>query len=221
MSLRAKNFLYGYWYLSLLVLMVLLPQLAFAYMSPISNPHDGTVVLPIQDASRAQQFFGKLAGFPHTYEFSITKSMHFSASIEVPNYKQQKHDVALILIKEEKHGVSEVARTLAKDQSFAPQYDAVLATTFLSGGTINSELGPGTYRLEVSSPDDDALYKLTFGAQQIHWNYADALQYLFEVNGFLGHSFFHLFLSVLIYVPIALIVLSFFAFSVYKKRDTI
>lgn len=129
----------------------LLPILAFAYTSVIANPETQTTVLPIANPQESQDFFGELTDFPHTFEFTVSKEFLFSASVYTHDVPDQKNDISIILIKEEKRGVSEIKRTKIGEQTWESKNDPLLVESFKSGGQIASVLKEGTYRLEVSS----------------------------------------------------------------------
>ena len=205
------------------VLSVCIPLIAFGYTSVIAKPTNQNTVLQIADIGSSQEFFGKLANFPHTYEFTVQTPVSLYAEVSVVDTQKQINDASLIVVKEEKHGVSEIGRTNAKSELWKTYKDAMLAEAFRAGGHINAQLEKGTYRLEVSSPNNDAVYRLVLGTSKIKRGYFDNLRVLFEVRSFLGASPFTIVQSPLIYWPIVTILLLVVIGFVYierKKRAT-
>jgi hypothetical protein len=201
---------------TLLVLLLLtVPLVSFA-ASVIAKPENPTIVLPLQGPGVPQEFFGQLSGFPHTFEFVVSEKMPFKAEVFARDAEEQKNDVSIIAIKEERRGVSEVGRTNAKAESWEVQKDTVLAEAFRRGGALESELEPGVYRLEVSAPNNDGAYRLVLGTSPIKRGYFANVGALFAVKQAYGSSLFSVFLSPLIYVPFLIILLSVLAFVGYR-----
>lgn len=206
---------------SLLLALLFFPLCVFAYTSVIADPANDKIVLPIANAEVPQEHFGKLLGFPHTFEFKVTEAMPFKAHIAVQDTLEQKNDISIIVIKQERRGVSEVGRTRIKDQAWETQKDVLLAETFRSGGRLEAQLEPGMYKLEVSSPDNVGKYKLEWGTTKLKRSYFENVRVLFEVKSFLDSSPFSAFLSPLLYIPLLLLLLIACGVLIYLKRATL
>ncbi len=202
-------------------LIFFIPLLTFAYTSVIAQPQNAAVVLPLSVPQKPQEFYGRLDDFPHTFEFVVSEKFNFSASVFVPNLDAQKNDASLIVIKEERRGVSEVGRTDRTKASWEVARDSLLAFSFRNGGMIESTLEPGVYRIEVSSPDNDATYRLVIGTEKISRGYVENVRVLLEVRSFLGAPLFTLFASPLIYLPFVFITLFCVLLWMYLKRRSL
>lgn len=196
---------------------LMLPLCVLAYTSVIAKPENAKVVLPILQSQTPQEFFGRLDGFPHTFEFEVQQSHPFKAQIFVPDIAVQKNDISIIIIKEERRGVSEVGRTLVKNESWSQSHDRLLVETFKNGGKLESQLEPGVYRLEVSSPNNNGKYRLVLGTEKISRGYLEHLKVLFEVKSFLDNSKFTTLLSPLIYIPLGILLLCVGVYM-YRRR---
>ncbi len=203
---------YGLYLLSLF-----LPLLAWAYVSPIVVPENPRTLLSLQAVDETHEYFGRLTGFPHTYRFEVTQEQSYSAQIFVPASPEYKTDVSVILVKEEKRGVTEKGRTFVKEASWAELRNARLSETFKDGGVLTGTLTPGTYILEVSSPNNDGVYRLLWGEGRLSSSYFAQVRALFAVKAFLGHTSLGVLFSPLIYLPLVLI-LSVIGFLYYRKR---
>ncbi len=208
MSLRALFFI-----------LLLLPVCALAYTSVIAKPQDQYAVLQIAEPTTSQEFFGRLDGYPHTFEFEVPTSYQFKATVSIPDIAVQKNDVSIIIVKQERRGVTEIKRTLIKEQPWNEVKDRMLVETFRNGGALEANLEPGVYTLEVSSPNNEGKYRLMLGTEKINRGYFANVRTLFEVKEFLGNSKFTTLLSPLVYVPLfCLIVIVFF--FVYHRRKS-
>jgi hypothetical protein len=194
-----------------------LPALVFAYQSVIAKPSDARVVLPLTEVGESQEFFGRLNDFPHTFEFEVKEKLPYKAHVFVTDDILQKNDVSIIIVKAERRGVSEVGRTKTKESTWESVRSTLYAERFRSGGTLEGSLEPGWYKLEVSAPNNDALYRLVWGTETVSRGYFGNVRALFEVKVFLGHSLFGTIFSPLIYVPLVL-ALGAVGFFYYRKR---
>jgi hypothetical protein len=149
--------------ISTLIFVSFFPFWVLAYTSVIAEPQNQAVVLPIKDPEHSQEFFGVLTDFPHTFSFEVKEPGTFKAEVFVNDADGQKNDASIIIVKEERRGVSEIGRTVITQQSWFSTYDKMFAESFRTGGALTGELQKGRYKLEVSAPNNDALYRLVLG----------------------------------------------------------
>jgi hypothetical protein len=204
--------------LSFSAFVFLWPLCVFAYTSVIAKPELASTVLTITDVDRPQEFFGQLNNFPHTFDFSLSEKMDFKASVFVHDGEVQKNDVSIILVKKERRGVSEIGRTSSKNDSWESGFDYVLVESFKKGGEIAAPLEAGEYTLEVSSPNNDGIYRLRIG-EGGRRGYFDSVRTLFEVKDLTGSSPLSAILSPLLYVPIVLLLLLVGVFIYLRRRS--
>ncbi len=141
----------------------------------ITTPKD-TFDIPTLKNIAGETIYGKLTGFPHTFTFAVSEETPFSMQVSVDGAQEVK-DVSLILIKQEKRGVSEIGRMTGKDAQWVTQYDVWRAVTFANAPVKEFTLAPGTYRLEVSAPENNRGYRLVLGEGD-----ASAIKELFMVR---------------------------------------
>lgn len=203
----------------LFLLLLLMPICVLAYTSVVAKPQDQYAVLQIAEPTTSQEFFGRLDGYPHTFEFVVPTSYQFKASISIPDIAVQKNDVSIIIVKQERRGVTEIKRTLIKEQPWNEVKDRMLVESFRNGGALEANLEPGVYTLEVSSPNNEGKYRLVLGTEKIKRGYFANVRTLFEVKEFLGNPKFTTLLSPLVYVPILILIVSV-SFFVYRRRKS-
>jgi hypothetical protein len=208
--------------LSLLLLMHVFfaysPLYAEAYTSIVAKPANQQAVLEVSDATIPFEYFGRLDDYPHTFEFELVEAMPFTARVFVPDWEVQKNDISILLVKEERRGVSEVGRTKIKEQSWEFVRDWKFVEDFRNGGSLEGNLEPGVYRLEVSSPNNEGKYRLVWGIKKVDRNYFDDVKALFEVKRFLDTSRWSTLLSPLVYVPLLLSAAIAFYFVRRKRK---
>ena len=202
----------------LLITIIFLPSVVFAYTSVVMNPVSVFEKIPVVHPEQSQEFFGTLRDFPQTYEFVVKETFDFNARVSVPDTKTQQNDVAIILVKEETRGVSEIDRTHKKEYAWDTHRDGVLAEKFRIGGAITATLEPGIYRLEVSSPNNSGTYRLVLGSDSFGYGYFENIRRVAEVQSFLGTTRLGMLFSPLIYWPILLLLGVFVGYRFYKKK---
>ncbi len=174
-------------------------------------------MLPIAEVAKSQDFFGRLDDYPHTYEFEVKESLPFKAQVFAQDSLEQKNDIGLIIVKAERRGVSEIGRTDAKTATWESKRSMFYAERFKDGGKLEGTLEPGWYKLEVSAPNNDGVYRLVWGTQRVKHGFFGSVRAVFEVKAFLGHSRLGALLSPVLFVPILLIA-ALVGFFFYKKR---
>lgn len=203
---------------AIIILSLCLVSLPFgASASVITAPADQHSVMHVERPQTGQEFFGKLTAFPHTYSFSLHETTRFAAHVYMYASGGAKNDATMLLVKEERKGVSEIGRTDGKDAQWQETRDAILSMDFNDGGSIDTTLEAGSYRLEVSSPDNDALYRLVLndGASA---SYFSALSTLFAVNTLVGAPAYTAFSSPLVYVPLLVLLAGGIAWHMKRRR---
>jgi len=203
-----------------LCLLFFLPLISSGALSVIVQPYDVADVQSISNPEQSQEFFGKLESFPHTFEFEVSGPTDLSVQLFVLEAAQE-NDASLIVIKEERRGVSEVGRTYAKSEAWMEENDTALGLTYRKGGEIIAKLEAGVYRVEVSSPRNDTVYRLVFGTQEIKRGYFENLQLLSDIHTLTGTSKLSIVTSPLIYVPSAFLLLFGALLWMYFKRRSL
>jgi hypothetical protein len=196
-----------------LMLLFLFPLCAAAAVVTPSSVGD---VQTISEPGKPQEYFGALSGFPHTFEFSVGDTQPFSASVYVYDTSDATPRAVLLLTKKEKRGVSEVGRTKGKGEAWETVDDAWLRLPLRDGGTLTSDLQTGTYLMEISSPDNDARYRVVINGYGGGW-YGTRLATLFSVYSLYDIPFYRAVLSPLVYLPLLLIA-AIGAFVWYRRK---
>jgi hypothetical protein len=179
--------------------------------------HDITTII---DPEYAQGFFGTLSDFPHTYEIHAKDSFVLFAEIRVPELEASKNTVSGIVIKEQKKGrVEEITRFLAEDALWETQYDYLIGEKYREGAVFEKELGPGTYRIEVHTPDNREKYMLMVGKQdRKDVGYFELIGRIADVKEFYGTSVLWIIVSPYVYVPILIICIVALGYLWYRRR---
>lgn len=178
----------------------------------------------IDEPENSRAFYGELTGFPHTYEIRAEKPFHLFTQVLVPDIDSSKNNISGIIIREvEGSGqVKEVARLLAKDALWDSFYEPFGGDSYRNGGTFEKDVGPGVYRIEVSTPDNLEKYVLAVGKIEGKGDigYFETIQRIAEVKVFFGKSKLLVVQSPFVYVPLCILTLILVGFAIwfYRRR---
>ncbi len=200
---------------ALIISVLLLPIVVWADSDIVVGPQKASDVLTLDPSSA--DLFGRLEGFPHTFEFDVRETLPLEAVVFVHDTKDQKNDASIIVVKKERRGVSEIGRTKAKESPWTSSKDMILVESFRQGGVLDASLEPGSYILEVSSPNNDAKYRLTVGNPDR--GYFENLKALFQLKKLYGTSYLSAVLSPLLYIPLSIIFTVALMFFSWKKKQ--
>jgi len=160
---------------------------------------------------QGETIYGTLADFPHTFSFSVTQDISFSMQAYM-DAKSTVNDVSLILIKQEKRGVSEVGRVTGKDTVWSDIYDIWNAITFTQSEKKTYMLTPGMYRMEVSAPENNRSYRVILGEGK-----SSFLKEPFLARKIFSGSMWSIFMTPLAVIVLIVVILLFRAFIYLRK----
>ena len=209
----------------LLILAVfMVPAAASAFIASetdISQPYE---IVPIEVTMPDQiSFLGTLNDFPVMYEISSDEPFTFTAALAQPtNQPTQPFSMLLIRRNDRGGGVTEIARMNYVEEEWATTRDSLLGISLSESIELEEDLDPGTYRLEVSSPDNQGQYLYTVVNDQQDVGYTDQLGYVRQTQSYFGYGFFTMLRSSLVYYPIGIILLLggiFQTWRIARKRQ--
>ena len=189
--------------------MFVLPVSAVAFIAnetDISQPYE---IVPIEVTMPEQiSFLGTLSDFPVMYEIRSEEPFTFTAQLAQPvNQAAQPFSLLLIRRNDRGGGVTEVARQVYLAEAWSTRRDSLLGLSLYESPVLAEVVGPGTYRLEVSSPDNQGQYMLTVGTQQTAVGYVEQLGYIRQTQAYFGYGMFSFLKSSQVYYPIGIVLL--------------
>ena len=189
----------------LLSIFLLLATPVWAYEPEVIVQKSLLDVTAISDPTRAQIFHGNLIDFPHTYQIIATKPFHLFVQIKVPDIESSTNNISGIIIKEPegKGRVQEVTRLKGSDASWGSTYEWWSMDAYRNGPSFEQDLGPGTYRIEVSTPDNREKYVLAVGTRdEMTFGYFGTVRRIMDVKVFFGKSRLRIVESPLVFIPL-------------------
>ncbi len=209
-------------------LVVVLFAFIFTTTCQAYNPSVNTTIIPYQvfvadsDIEIQAEYLGELTGDPQMYEFTtgVSTTLKLRISQLVTN---KPIPFSLIAVKQNNKnaGVVEIGRLRAKDIEWVEEKDKVIGLSLLNSSVFEAEIGPGIYRVEVSTPENFGLYQLTIGDQPTTPGYFRTLKDIRTIQKFFGKSIFSMFGSTYVYYPLGIILLLVLMLLTWRKRDLI
>lgn len=208
------------WRIVLLFIVALLPGSALAYTVVT---HDLTIpyeVLPVTvDASTRQIITGELNGYPEMVEFTVSEETQLPVSIfglpgsSTPNFG------GIIVRVIEPRGVEEIARIKASEASWAPVKEPVSKLTFLTGPEYLGTIASGTYRIEVSTPENYGKYLLVIGENDTDAGYGATWRAVSDLYTFAEVTKLGMIRTSLVYIPLGIVLVVFgLLYTIYRTR---
>ena len=202
MIMQMKLALYGFLLFSLAPV-----ALAFNPISPEPTQPYEPIVLE-GDAFIERELLGTLDNYPVMYELTTDVAMDLVIKIlQRADENVQPMNLIVVRDNEGKGGVVEVARLNQTTDKWTQVENKTVAATFIQSRTMNLSIPPGTYRIEVSTPDNVGNYMLIVGDEPTSVNYFKTLGNIFETQRHFEYSIFRFFLSPYVYVPLLIILI--------------
>jgi hypothetical protein len=205
--------------LALTFLLVASPALAY---NPISvQPKEQYEIFKIEDDPYVEHdFLGKLSDYPEMFEIKTDVSMTFTAAVfQRSTGTPVPFGLMFVRQNDADGGVTEVARANMPISEWQKVYEGGLGLSLLQGTTIRKEITPGTYRIEVSTPDNKGDYMLVVGEEPAQRSYFKTLSDVAKVQHHFGYTPFHLILSTYYLYPLGILGIVFTVAYYFKRRQ--
>lgn len=187
----------------------------------IDRPYD--VVFVDSETDMQQVYSGTLAGFPVMYGIEVTATTTLQLALEQQYRGSDPLPLALMVVRQEPKdaGVTEIVRFTPGVAGWEKRKDAAYGLTLLKSDVLSQPLGPGSYRIEVSTPNNQAKYLLTFGEETETMGYFETLSRVRGVQKHFGYSVFKMLTSSLVYYPLGIFLLLYLISRTWRYRNVI
>ncbi len=208
--------------LCLLALLLLsLPATGLAYTVVSHESEIPYEVLKLETPITERQFIvGELNGFPEMIEFTTdTESALQVSLLALPGTTTPNYGGIIVRVLEPR-GVEEVARLKPAEATWESFREPVSKLSFLVGPAFETIIASGTYRVEVSTPENFGKYVIVVGSDDINHGYGATWAAVSTLYEFAGVTKLGMVRTSLVYVPLLiLIILGGFGYTVYRTRD--
>jgi len=190
-------------------------------VTEITQPYE--IITLDNEPEIQQQYLGDLQNYPVMYE--ITSEEDFALRVNISQYTggDELTPFSLIAIRKNDRGggVTEVGRLRFNADSWTSQRDSVLGMTMWSSADFVQAVGPGTYRIEISTPENQGKYLISFGSGDSAGGYFASLAGVRTTHQFYGYSIIKMLASSLVYYPLGILLLLFIMHRTWKYRALI
>jgi hypothetical protein len=207
--------------LGLLTLCAPATSLAYSVLTHESEvPYE---VLQLETPISERQFIvGELDGFPEMIEFTTdTESTLQVSLLALPGTSTPNYGGIIVRVLEPR-GVEEVARLKPTDATWESFREPVSKLSFLLGPAFEATVASGTYRVEVSTPENYGRYLMVIGTDDMNHGYGATWTAVAALYEFAGVTKLGMVRTSLVYVPLLiLVVLLGFGYTIYRTRDRV
>lgn len=196
-------------------IMLCLGILYFSLTTPVTSAYQAiyeAVTVPYElvtivgDPNVQQSILGELSGSPEMFEIVSDVPFVLSAEIRALQGGPETLDFNGIVIRQkELRGVEEVARLKATDAEWSAIIEPATGLLYRAGPFYSEEVPAGTYRIEVSTPENIGKYILVIGSIKNSTGYFASLASVKTTYEFYGLSGFQMFSSPYVHYPIGIV----------------
>jgi hypothetical protein len=184
----------------------------------VQTPEGPYLPIEIDELRSEQHWLGSLEGFPDLYQFTTSEPLTLHWQLTQDGYTVTE-DFQVLLVREndDARGVTEVMRQSAPLEDWERPAFYTLGFQRINMPSLSEEIGPGTYRVEVSAPNNDGDYLLYIGTEAASAPFFVGLFDLWRVHAHFDVSPLRALLSVFVVVPLLLLVSGYVFFIRHKK----
>lgn len=191
-------------------------------IAEVGQPYE--IITIEEQGESTQEYLGELVGFPVMYE--VTSDESFALQVKLQQRYQpggEPVDFSVIAIRKNERGggVSEVARLQSSSTSWTKEKSSQLGMSVWESPVLMTDVQPGTYQIEVSTPDNVGKYLLYFGSKEVSDGYFQNLAGIYRTQRFFGFSPLNILLSSYIYYPLGIILFLYVGQKIWKHRKLI
>jgi hypothetical protein len=198
-----------------------LPHTSMAYevvRHDLTTPYE---VLSLSGSPEVQRLVvGELDGYPEMIEvtsdteFTLTLNLRSVPSSTLPTFG------AIVVRVVEPRGVEEVVRLKPQDADWDLVRDPLSKLRYQAGALYEETMASGTYRVEISTPDNFGQYMVMVGREEGEGGYFASWRSVAKLYEFYGVSKLGMLFTPLVFYPLGIILLLIgFGYTLYRTRD--
>ena len=193
----------------IVVLFSLIPRTQ-AFVAVVETVPTQYEVITIQNPEIEQLILGELTDAPEMFEIVSEVPFTLTAEIRaVPNTSGANLPQlgGIIILQKEIRGVEEVARLNASDAAWTVVTDPESGLVYQAGPYFSEPVPAGTYRIEVSSPNNKGKYLLLIGNQKDENGYFASLSDIKRAYAFYDLSTIRMVSSPYVFYPLGIMMI--------------
>lgn len=190
---------------------------AQAYNPVTAEPVEAYSVIQIEgDPYIERTYLGDLEDAPDLYEFKTDVAISVRIQVKQRAYKKAvPYGLIMVRQNEADGGVEEIVRQNEPLESWNKDRSHTLGMSFLTAPALQVDIKPGTYRIEVSTPDNKGTYALTVGEESSWAGPMKSFWHVFKTQYHFGFTPLQALFSVYVYCALAILGIGY---SYYRLR---
>jgi hypothetical protein len=204
----------------LFAIFFLLALPALAYNPITAEPKIAYEVIPVEgDPYVQREYLGDLEDYPDMYELTTDVAITLKARVRQRDSKKAV-PFGLIMVRQNDGdgGVTEVVRMNEPVAEWDKVKESSLGMKFLEGGLIEKDIEPGTYRIEVSTPENKGDYMLIIGDEPQSSGFFKAIAQIYKTQRHFGYTPFHMLFSSYVYYTLGILGVLYGIYRTWQYR---
>lgn len=199
-----------------LLCVISVPVMAYDVIVP-TYPESYVPFLVSSDFYTKTTYLGTLQGEAQLYELSIEVGDTLPIVLrQRPQTSPEPFGLLVVRVLGDGEGVEEVARQNTPPEEWVRIKDKRLGLSVLQSPVLDVELQPGTYQIEVSTPNNTGAYALSLGVDDISPGYFATLSAVRKTQAHFGYTIFRLPMSSYVYWPLGSIIFLYAFYKLYR-----
>lgn len=205
----------------LLCLTVFAPAVSLAYSVTKHNESTPYEVLKIDNVDDGKHYIiGELDGYPEMIEFTTDEPLSLRTQILALPSSTTPNFGGIIVRVLTPRGVEEIVRMKSSEATWEVVKEPVSKLSFLSGPSFETKVASGTYRVEVSTPENFGKYIILLGNTDTNGDFGATWRAVSDMYEFAEVSKIAMLRTPLVYYPVGIILLLFgFGYTIWRTRD--
>jgi hypothetical protein len=190
-----------------IVCIIVVPQGAQAYVAEVAEPQAEYAAIAITDDTYKQRtYLGDLEGAPDMYTFTTDVAISIQLQLAQHDNKDAvPFGIIMVRQNDDDGGVTEILRQNQPLEEWTEDHSSFFGFSRRIGGVIEKEILPGTYNIEISTPDNQGVYLLTLGDEPVRTGYFRTVYEIMETQVHLGLVPLRIFLTPFGYIPLLIV----------------
>lgn len=207
-------------YLALMFVLIFGASHAEAYNPVSAEPAEQYSVISVEgDPYIERTYLGDLEDAPDLYELKTDVAITLRLQVrQRDNKKAVPFGLIMVRQNDDDGGVEEIVRQNEPLEKWQEERSHILGISFLTAPVLEKEIKPGTYRIEVSTPDNKGVYSLTIGEEPDRQGYFRAVLNVFKTQYHFGFTPFHSLQSVLVLGTLVILGVGYGAYWFRQRR---
>ena len=209
-------------YILLFILALTIGTTVHAHDFVKAEPDEVYASIPIEgDMYVVRQYLGDLDNAPDMYEFSTDVAITLKMQLKQRAWKKAA-PFGLMLVRQNDldNAVVEVVRQNEPLDSWNEVKNYKIGVKLLESPVLEAEILPGTYRIEVSSPDNKGNYLLLTGEESSYPGFFSMYAHIFQIQNHFDYFPLRFFFSYYGYGMLIVLAAGFAGYWYRRFKDT-